>query len=185
MRPHGGIELALRRGARDRSRGGGRGRRGARAQHDVRESRRGRRGRPSGGGGEAGTARSPGRLRLADEIHRSYINGSARSARGGPGRGVDRDGAGRNRVRRASSGSSVSGAISFVAKLADRLLQVGRWREAEQLLEEVIDRSPTGVSAGMAYRSLGYLQAELRGIRAAPRARSTGPRSRSAARWDR
>src|SRR5205085_130941 len=46
------------------------------------------------------------------------------------------------------------------ADVAGRLLQSGRWDEAEQLLEEVIDRAPTGVSAAMAYAHLGYLLAE-------------------------
>jgi ATP/maltotriose-dependent transcriptional regulator MalT len=47
---------------------------------------------------------------------------------------------------------------------------MGRWREAEQLLEEVIDRAPTGVHAGMAYRSLGFLRAEQGDFEAAARA---------------
>jgi hypothetical protein len=46
-------------------------------------------------------------------------------------------------------------------ELAGRLVQLGRWREAERLLEEITDRSPTGVHAGMAYRCLGYLQVGL------------------------
>ena len=69
-------------------------------------------------------------------------------------------------------------------ELADRLLQVGRWRDAEQLLEEVIDRSPTGVHAGMAYRSLGYLRAGS-GNSMPRRGRLIGPSSRPAARSDR
>ena len=32
-------------------------------------------------------------------------------------------------------------------EVAGRLMQIGRWTEAEELLEEVIDRSPTGVTA--------------------------------------
>jgi ATP/maltotriose-dependent transcriptional regulator MalT len=55
-------------------------------------------------------------------------------------------------------------------EVAERLLQVGRWREAEELLEEVIDHSPAGAQAAMACRSLGYLRAELGEFEAATRA---------------
>jgi DNA-binding CsgD family transcriptional regulator len=55
-------------------------------------------------------------------------------------------------------------------EVAGRLLQIGRWQEAEQLLEEVIDRSPTGVTAGMAYRNLGFLWTERGAFDAAARA---------------
>jgi ATP/maltotriose-dependent transcriptional regulator MalT len=55
-------------------------------------------------------------------------------------------------------------------QVADRLLQTGRWPEAEQLLQEVTDRAPTGVHAGMAYRCLGYLRAEQGDFDAAARA---------------
>jgi DNA-binding CsgD family transcriptional regulator/DNA-binding transcriptional regulator YdaS (Cro superfamily) len=55
-------------------------------------------------------------------------------------------------------------------EVAGRLLQIGRWQEAEQLLEEVIDRSPTGVNAAMAYRNLGLLWAERGAFEAAARA---------------
>jgi len=55
-------------------------------------------------------------------------------------------------------------------EVAERLLQLGRWGEAEQILQEIIDRSPTGAQAGMAYRSLGYLRAESGEFEAAARA---------------
>ena len=99
------------------------------------------------------------RLCIADEIHRSYVNGSAAL-----------HAAGRVEESIAMAQEGVASAEEFGverqwgdvlrSEAADRLLQVGRWREAEQLLNEVVDRSPTGVSAGLAYRSLGYLQAE-------------------------
>ena len=110
-----------------------------------------------------------GRLGLTDEIHRSYINGSA---------ALDEEGRVEESIAMAREG--IASAREFGverqwgdvlrAEVADRLLQLGRWREAEELVEDVIDRSPTGVSAGMAYRSLGYLRAELGQFDAAARA---------------
>jgi tetratricopeptide (TPR) repeat protein len=108
-------------------------------------------------------------LRLADEIHRSYVNGSAALLA-----------AGRVEESIAMAWEGIGSAREFGlehqwggflrGEVAERLLQVGRWREAEQLLEEVIDRSPTGAHAGMACRSLGYLRAELGEFDAAARA---------------
>jgi DNA-binding CsgD family transcriptional regulator len=99
-------------------------------------------------------------LRLADEIHRSYTNGSAAL-----------HAAGRVEESIAMAWEGVASAREFGlerhwgdflrGEVAERLLQVGRWREAEQLLEDVIDHSPTGAQAGMASRSLGYLRAQL------------------------
>ena len=110
-----------------------------------------------------------GRLRLSDEIHRSYTNGSGALYQ-----------AGRVEESIAMAREGIASASEFGVErhwgdylrgeLADRLLQVGRWREAERLLEEVIDRCPTGVPAGMAYRCLGYLRTELGEFDAAGRA---------------
>ena len=110
-----------------------------------------------------------GRLRLADEIHRSYTNGGGALYQAGrveESIAVAREGiasAGEFGVER-HWGDFLRG------ELAGRLVQLGRWREAERLLEEVIDRSPTGVHAGMAYRCLGYLQVGLGEFDAAARA---------------
>ena len=109
------------------------------------------------------------RLRLADEIHRSYTNGSAAL-----------HAAGRVEESIAMAWEGIASAREFGlerqwgdflrGEVAERLLQVGRWREAEQLLEEVIDRAPTGAQAGMACRLLGYLRAQLGEFDAAARA---------------
>ncbi|MBV9338124.1 MAG: AAA family ATPase [Solirubrobacterales bacterium] len=118
----------------------------------------------------AGRARAIARrLRLTDELHRSYVNGSAALHE-----------AGRVEESIAMAREGIACAREFGverqwgdvlrAELADRLVQVGRWREAEQLMEEVIDHSPTGLSAGMAYRSVGYLRAERGDFEAAARA---------------
>jgi tetratricopeptide (TPR) repeat protein len=108
------------------------------------------------------------RLRLADEIHRSYANGSAAL-----------HAAGRVEESIAMSCEGIASAREFGlerqwgdfprGEVAERLLQVGRRREAEQLLEEIIDRSPTGAQAGMASRPLGYLRAQLGEFDAAAR----------------
>ncbi|MBV9415478.1 MAG: AAA family ATPase, partial [Solirubrobacterales bacterium] len=109
------------------------------------------------------------RLRLVDQVHRGYVNGSAALAE-----------AGRVEESIAMAREGIASAREFGVerqcgdvlrgRLADRLLQVGRWREAEELIEEVIDHSPTGVSAGMAYRSVGFLRAERGELEAAARA---------------
>jgi DNA-binding CsgD family transcriptional regulator len=110
-----------------------------------------------------------GRLRLADEIHRSYTNG---------GGALYQAGRVEESIAIAREGIASAGEFGVErhwgdflrGELAGRLVQVGRWREAERLLEEVIDRSPTGVHAGMAYRGLGYLQVGLGEFDAAARA---------------
>jgi DNA-binding CsgD family transcriptional regulator len=118
----------------------------------------------------AGHARAiAGRLRLADEIHRSYTNGGGALYQAGrveESIAVTREGiacAGEFGVER-HWGDCLRG------ELAGRSVQLGRWREAELILEEVIDRSPTGVHGGMAYRCLGYLQVGLGDFDAAARA---------------
>jgi DNA-binding CsgD family transcriptional regulator len=109
------------------------------------------------------------RLRLVDEIHRSYTNGSAALVAAGQVQesiAMARDGI-------ASAGEFGVGRHwgDFLrGQMAERLLQLGRWHEAEQLIEEVIDGAPTGVHAGMAYRCLGYLRTELGEFDAAARA---------------
>lgn len=55
-------------------------------------------------------------------------------------------------------------------EVGGRLMQIGRWAEAEELLDEVVDRSPTGVTAQLAYRYLGLLRAEQGDFDAAARA---------------
>jgi DNA-binding CsgD family transcriptional regulator/tetratricopeptide (TPR) repeat protein len=108
-------------------------------------------------------------LRHADEIHRSYVNGSAALHEAGH---VEASIAMAREGVASARGFGVDRQWGDVlrAEAADRLLQVGRWREAEHLIEEVIDHAPTGVSAGLAYRSLGYLRAELGHFDAAARA---------------
>ena len=109
------------------------------------------------------------RLRLADEIHRSYTNGGGALYQAGrveESIAIAREGI----VSAGEFGVERHWGDFLRGELAGRLVQLGRWREAERLLEEVIDRSPTGVHAGMAYRGLGYLQVGLGEFDAAARA---------------
>ena len=109
------------------------------------------------------------RLRLADELSRSYVNGSSAL-----------HAAGHLEESLAMAWEGIASAREFGVErqcgdflrvdVAERLLQVGRWREAEDLLQEVIDHSPTGARAAVACRSLGYLRAEQGEFEAAARA---------------
>ena len=109
------------------------------------------------------------RLGLAEEMSRSYMNGSD---------ALDEAGHIEQSIAMAREGIESARELGFDrqwgdllrGEVAGRLLQIGRWNEAEQLLEEVIDRSPTGVNAGMAYRNLGFLWAERGVFDAAARA---------------
>ena len=99
------------------------------------------------------------RLRLQEETGRSYVNGSD---------ALDEAGQVEESIAMAREGIESAREIGaerqwgdfLRAEVAGRLMQLGCWTEAEELLEEVVDRSPTGVTALMAYRYLGLLQAE-------------------------
>ena len=109
------------------------------------------------------------RLGLAEEMNRSYMNGSdALDEAGHIAESIAMAWDGINSAR--EFGYDRQWGDLLRGEVAGRLLQIGRWQEAEQVLEEVIDRSPTGVNAGMAYRNLGYLWAERGAFEAATRA---------------
>jgi ATP/maltotriose-dependent transcriptional regulator MalT len=109
------------------------------------------------------------RLGLAEELSRSYVNGSD---------ALDEAGRIEESIAMAREGIEAARELGFDrqwgdllrGEVAGRLLQLERWNEAEQLLEEVIDRSPTGVNAAVAYRNLGFLWAERGAFDAAARA---------------
>jgi tetratricopeptide (TPR) repeat protein len=109
------------------------------------------------------------RLRLADEMQRSYTNGSD---------ALDEAGYVEESIAMARAGIESAREIGaerqwgdfLRGEVAGRLMQIGRWVEAEKLLDEVVDRSPTGVTALMAYRYLGLLRAEQGEFDAAARA---------------
>jgi DNA-binding CsgD family transcriptional regulator len=99
------------------------------------------------------------RLRLVEEMQRSYTNGSD---------ALDEAGHVEESIAMAREGIESAREVGaerqwgdfLRGEVAGRLMQLGRWIEAEELLDEVVDRSPTGVTAGIAYRYLGLLRAE-------------------------
>jgi DNA-binding CsgD family transcriptional regulator/tetratricopeptide (TPR) repeat protein len=109
------------------------------------------------------------RLRLPGEMSRSYANGSDAL-----------DEAGRTEESIAMAREGISSAREFGidrnigdflrGEVAGRLFRSGRWGEADQLLEEVMARGPTGVNAGVACLHLGELLAERGEFDAARRA---------------
>ena len=109
------------------------------------------------------------RLGLVEEVSRSYMNGSD---------ALDEAGRIEESIAMAREGIESARELGFDrqwgdllrGEVAGRLLQLGRWNEAEHVLGDVIDRSPTGVNAGMAYRNLGFLWAERGAFDAAARA---------------
>ena len=117
-------------------------------------------GDPERGAEAAAQARSIARgLGLAEEVGRSYINGSD---------ALDQAGRVEESIALASEGIQVSidsGADLQIgdflrAEIAGRMLRTGRWSEADALLEELLDRELTGITASMAYTYLGHLCAE-------------------------
>jgi DNA-binding CsgD family transcriptional regulator len=109
------------------------------------------------------------RLRLVDEMQRSYTNGSD---------ALDQAGHIEKSIAMARVGIEAAREIGaerqwgdfLRGEVAGRLMQIGRWSEAQELLDGVVDRSPTGVTALMAYRYLGLLRAEQGESHAAARA---------------
>ncbi len=98
------------------------------------------------------------RLGLGEEMCRSYTNGSdALHQAGRIEQSIDMALEGIQSAR--EFGFERQWGDFLRADLCGRLLQIGRWAEAQALLEEVIDRVPTGVTAGSAYSHLGGLLA--------------------------
>jgi DNA-binding CsgD family transcriptional regulator/tetratricopeptide (TPR) repeat protein len=110
--------------------------------------------------GAAGQARAIARrLRLPMEVNRSYMNGS--DALDEAGRVEESIALAREGVESDRElGADRSWGDLLRGEIAGRLLQLGRWDEAARLLEEVLDRGPTGVTAQMAHRHLASLCAE-------------------------
>jgi DNA-binding CsgD family transcriptional regulator/tetratricopeptide (TPR) repeat protein len=101
------------------------------------------------------------RLGLREEICRSYTNGS--DALHQAGRVQESIAMALDGIRWAHDfGFDRQWGAFLSAEVAGRLIQVGRWRDAEERLREIVDYSPRGVTAGTAYTHLGHLLA-LRG----------------------
>ncbi len=109
------------------------------------------------------------RLGLVEDMQRSYTNGSD---------ALDEAGHIEESISMAREGIASAREIGaerqwgdyLRGEVAGRLMQIGRWTEAEELLDEVVERSPTGVTAGIVYRNLGLLRAEQGEFDAAARA---------------
>ncbi len=96
------------------------------------------------------------RLRLSEEIHRSFVNGS--DALHQQGRIEDSIAFAQEGVSSAREfGMSHMGDF-LVGEIAGRLIDVGRWAEAQALLDDVVDRGPTGVTGAIAFLQLGRLE---------------------------
>jgi DNA-binding CsgD family transcriptional regulator len=109
------------------------------------------------------------RLGLVEEMQRSYTNGS--DALDEAGHVEESIAMAREGIESAQEvGAERQWGDFLRGEVAGRLMQIGRWTEAEELLDELVDRSPTGVTALMAYRFLGLLRAEQGEFDAAARA---------------
>ena len=97
------------------------------------------------------------RLRLSEEIQRSYVNGS--DALHQQGRIEDSIAFAQEGVSRMREfGMSRNMGDFLVGEIAGRLIDVGRWAEAQALLDDVVDRGPTGVTGAIAFLQLGRLE---------------------------
>ncbi|MGZ4180753.1 MAG: helix-turn-helix transcriptional regulator [Solirubrobacteraceae bacterium] len=109
------------------------------------------------------------RLGLAEEIGRSYINGSD---------ALDHAGRVEQSIALAREGIEACRELGIDRRFGDclrceiagRLLRDGRWAEAAQLVEHVLDRGPTGLNQLIACETLGRLLAERGELEAARRA---------------
>ncbi len=108
------------------------------------------------------------RLGSVEEIGRSYVNGSD---------ALDHSGRLQESIALAREGIEVAHELGVECRFGDflrsevagRLLHTGGWAEAEELLDEVGDRSPTGLVAVIALQFLGQLNAERGRLEAARR----------------
>ena len=97
------------------------------------------------------------RLRLTEEIQRSYVNGS--DALHQQGRIEDSIAFAQEGVSSLREfGMSRNMGDFLVSEIAGRLIDVGRWTEAQALLDDVVDRGPTGVTRAIAFLQLGRLE---------------------------
>jgi tetratricopeptide (TPR) repeat protein len=109
------------------------------------------------------------RLGLVEEIGRSYVNGSD---------ALDHAGDVQQSIALAREGIAVCRELGIDRQFGDclrceiagRLLRDGRWGEAADLLEHVLDRGPTGLNQQIACETLGRLLAERGELKAARRA---------------
>ncbi|MGZ4305908.1 MAG: ATP-binding protein [Solirubrobacteraceae bacterium] len=100
-----------------------------------------------------------GSLGLVEELLRSYVNGSD---------ALDHAGHVEDAIALAYDGIELSGQLGVERRYGDclrgevagRLVELARWAEADDLLEQVLDRGPPAFIALIALEHLGRLQAE-------------------------
>jgi predicted ATPase/DNA-binding CsgD family transcriptional regulator len=108
------------------------------------------------------------RLRLTEEIHRSYVNGS--DALHQQGRTEESIAFAQEGVRSARAfGMSRNMGDFLLSEIAGRLFDLGRWSEAQAVLDDVLDRGPSGVAGAIAYLHLGRLTVQRAEFDAASR----------------
>jgi DNA-binding CsgD family transcriptional regulator len=96
---------------------------------------------------------------LIEELGRSYINGSD---------ALDHSGRVDEAIALAQEGIAASRELGVERRFGDflrgeiagRLLETSRWTEAEELLEQVVDRGAEGLTAAVTFERLGQLYAE-------------------------
>ena len=106
------------------------------------------------------------RLGLAEEIGRSYVNGSD---------ALDHSGRVGEAIELAREGIEASRILGIERRYGDclrgevaaRLLHTGRWDEAEELVGQIAERAPTGLVELIGLQVLGQLQAERGALDAA------------------
>ena len=123
-------------------------------------------------GAVAATARArqiAAELGLVEELGRSFVNGSD---------ALDEAGRTEQAIALALEGIEVMAGLGADRLFGDflrgevvgRLFRVTRWSEADELLEKLLIREPTGVTGALAYGYLGQLLAERGELDAADRA---------------
>jgi DNA-binding CsgD family transcriptional regulator len=97
-------------------------------------------------------------LNLGEEVCRSYTNGGDALHQAGE---LQRSiAAAHEGIRMAAHfGIDRQWGDFLRAELAGRLLHVGRWQEAEELLNAIVEHAPRGVNAGNTYAHFGHLLA--------------------------
>ncbi len=108
------------------------------------------------------------RLQLIEELHRSYVNGSDalhQQGRTDESIAFAREGVASGR----EFGMNRNMGDFLLGEIGGRLIDVGRWAEAQAVLDDVADRGPTGVTGAIAYLHLGRLSTQRSEFDAASR----------------
>jgi DNA-binding CsgD family transcriptional regulator len=98
-------------------------------------------------------------LNLVDEVGRSYVNGSdALDQCGRMEEAILLAREGSERVRELGADRGIGDVLR--GEIASRLFRLARWDEAAEVLDELVARSPSGLSEGACHSHLALLHAE-------------------------